>query len=124
MTEYTYTINGTDFSGYVARGSYSTGLIPVYGDTITTLDGVDHVVIRRYKGFLTHDVNALTETQLETLAAALMDAPLTVTYHCLQRGTDVTATMIPGNQTARHLADCLYGDEAWNKVETITLTEL
>ena len=124
MTDYTYTINGTDFSDYVDRDTYTTGLIPVYGEKITTLDGVDHVTVLRHKGVISHGLNALTQTELKTLAATLVNAPLTVSYYCQQRGEVVTAKMLPNEQTARRLVDCLYGNDTWHEVGNITLTEL
>ena len=124
MTDYTYTINGVDFSDYVNRDKYYTGIVPVYGDKVTTLDGVDHVVVLRHKGFIKHGLNALTQTQLIKLSNELMKSPLTVEYYCQQRGYVVTAQMIPSDQTARRLVDCVYGDSTWHEIDDITLTEL
>lgn len=124
MTDYTFTLNGTDFSGIVNGNDYNTSLIPVYGEKITTLDGVDHVRVLRHKGSVTVGINGLTDEQLETLSAALSNSPITVEYHCLQRNDDVTATMIPNEQTARFLQKVWFGGLNWNEVGAITLTEL
>ena len=124
MTDFLFTINGIDFSEYIDKNGYATKLMPVFSETITTLDGVDHKALIRKKGAITVKLNTLNETQLSTLATTVLNAPATVAYHCLERDADVSALMAPSEITARHLADCLYNGKNWHEVGDITLTEL
>ena len=50
--KYTLIINGFDCTDMVERDSYSTSLFPVTVPMITTMDGVDHTRIIRYKARL------------------------------------------------------------------------
>ena len=49
MLNYTVTINSVDFTAYIERDSYKTSKVPVYSKSVTTLDGVSHVVKLRNK---------------------------------------------------------------------------
>ena len=91
---YTFRIGGLDFSNIIQRYGYETSYTPVYADTITTLDMVDHTAIIRWRGGLRIKVNPLTEAQTQNLADALSAMPvLTVTYTNLQIGAVVTQQM-------------------------------
>ena len=47
MVSYTFKINNTDYSQFVERDSYVTELTPVFGETIKTMDGVNHTALLR-----------------------------------------------------------------------------
>lgn len=91
---YTFKINGTDFSDIIMRYGYKTAYDPIYSDTITTLDMVDHTVIVRYKNGLTIPVRPLERVRLVQLTNALKNNGIPViTFTSLQQGVDVTANM-------------------------------
>ena len=89
----TFTIGGTDFSSYITKYGYATAYTPIYFDSVTTMDGVEHVAVIRYGGALTVQLRPLTALQWATLKGKLTDGILTVKYTCLQRNQDVTASM-------------------------------
>lgn len=92
---YTFKINGTDFATKVQRYSYSTSYTPVYTDNITTMDGVDHAVIKRWRHGLSVVLNPMSETDLATLQTALQNSTIaSVQFSSLQLGVDVTCNMI------------------------------
>lgn len=91
---YTFKVNSTNLASYVERYSYSTAKIPVYSDTVTTLDGVDHAVIIRWKHQLTVTLNPMSEATLATVQAALGNATVaSVQFASLQDGSVVTKNM-------------------------------
>lgn len=91
---YTCTINNTDFKTKVQRYSYETSYEPVYSDTITTMDGIDHTVITRWRHGLSVVINPMSEAELATLQSSLGSANIaTVTFSSLQLGVDVTCNM-------------------------------
>lgn len=124
MTKYLFKLNGVDFSNYVDAKGYKTTVTPVFSNTITTLDGVGHTALVRYKGSLSISLNALKASDVKNIAMALMNAPVEVAYHCIQRNADVIARMVPDAVTARFLPYCIYGNQDWNVVDEITLVEL
>lgn len=92
---YTFKINNTDFKSYVLKYGYNTGYTPVYSDTITTLDKVDHNVILRWKHSLTVQLKPLSEAELLALQTALGNATVaSIKFSSLQLNTDVTANMV------------------------------
>lgn len=93
MIPYTFEINDTSFASIVKKYSYSTDRIPVESPRITTMDGVDHVAVIRYKGVLTVEINPQDETDFNTFCAAVAAGVLKVKYRCLQTKTDVTQYM-------------------------------
>lgn len=93
MIPYTFEINDTSFASIVKKYSYSTDRIPVESPRITTMDGVDHVAVIRYKGVLTVEINPQDETTFNTFCAAVAAGVLKVKYRCLQTKTDVTQYM-------------------------------
>lgn len=101
MTPYTFIVNGTSFASLVKKYSYQTDRIPVETERITTMDGVDHVSVKRYKGVLRVDINPQEETQFKTFCDALDSGILTVQYRCLQTKTDVTQYMTVSGMPAR-----------------------
>ena len=90
---YTFKINGVDFSDIIMRYGYQTAYEPIYTDRITTLDGVDHTAIIRWRNGVTIPVRPLERTRLIQLTNALKAGIPTITFTSLQQGTDVTASM-------------------------------
>lgn len=89
----TFTIDSVDYSNYITKYGYKTSVTPVYGASVTTLDGVEHTAVIRYKGAVSVVLRPLEATAQATLSASLMAGTMSVTYTCLQRGVDVKATM-------------------------------
>ena len=85
-------VNGVDLTDMVERDSYETTIDPVIGASVTTMDGVDHVAVIRYKGEIRVSLNPKTEAEVQTAMAALMVQPMEVYYHCLQRNETGTRT--------------------------------
>lgn len=124
VTKYPLEINGVDFSHMVERDSYVTSIHVVYSDTITTMDGVDHVAAIRNRGVLTVKFNPQTSANTAKLCTALLKCPLQVRYHCLQRDMDVYATMIIDSVSSQYLSRVLYMGQKWNETKSITFKEL
>ena len=122
--KYTLIINGFDCTDMVERDSYSTSLFPVTVPMITTMDGVDHTRIIRYKARLNVSLNPQTAEQAALLTSALMDSPITVQFHCLQRNEDITAKMILDEISADYLSRCLAYGQKWIQPDDLTFTEL
>ena len=89
----TFKIDNVDYSSYITKYGYRTALAPVYGASVTTLDGIEHTAVIRYRGSVSIVLRPLEATAWATLSAALLSGPMEVQYTCLQRGVDVTATM-------------------------------
>ncbi len=123
-TKYPLEINGVDFSQMVERDSYNTSVQKVYSKTVTTLDGVDHVAPLRDRGLLTVKFNPQTAANTAKLCAALLESPLVIRYHCLQRNADVHANMIIDSVSSRFLSRVLYAGQEWNETESIKFKEL
>lgn len=124
MLDYTLTINGTDFTNYVERDSYTTAKVPVYTSEVVTLDGVSHYVNLRNKNRITFELNPVNATKTATLCNALLVQPCTVYFYSLQTQSYVTATMSLDSHSAEYLSRCLYQGKAWNQLAAITLTQL
>ena len=124
MLDYTLTINGVDFTSMVERDSYVTSKIPVYCESIMTMDGVTHVALLRNKGEITFEMNPQNAAQTSAACVALLTMPCVVRYFDLQTQAYVNATMVIEQQTVQYLSRCLYKGERWNQMESITLTEL
>ena len=58
-SNYTVIVNGEDITSMIEVDSYSTALVPVYGGSVTTMDGVEHVSVLRNRGKLSFSVNPL-----------------------------------------------------------------
>lgn len=98
---YTLKINNTDFSGYVLRYGYQTGYQPVYSDSVTTMDKVDHAVIMRWRHTLNVKLRPLSEAELSSLQTALGNNTIaSIKFSSLQLGSDVTVNMSPTPSTA------------------------
>lgn len=89
----TFTINSTDCSSYLTKYGYSTTYTPVYADPVVTLDGVEHTALIRHRGSLKVTIKPMTATDWATFISNITTGIMSVTYSCLQRGTDVTANM-------------------------------
>ena len=90
---YTFKINNVDYSGYLQKYGYSTSYDPVYSDSMMALNGVEYVAVPRYRGTLSVVIKPVEGTALSTLTTALSAGILEITYTCLQRNYDVTASM-------------------------------
>lgn len=92
---YTFTVNGVDLSAKVQKYSYETSYTPVYSDTITTMDRIDHTVIVRWRHGLSLIINPMEDDELATLQTALSGSLVaSVTFTSLQLGVDVTCNMM------------------------------
>lgn len=91
---YTFTVNNVDLKTKVQRYSYETTYEPVYSDTITTMDRIDHTVIARWRHGISATINPMSESDLTTLQNALGAANVAVVkFSSLQLGVDVTCNM-------------------------------
>ena len=124
MVDYTVTINGLTISDDIERDSYSTSTIPVYSDSIQTMNGVDHFALLRNKGSLTFSLNPRTAARTQQICAVLLVQPCTVVYFDLEANASKTATMSIDQHTAKYLSRCLSQRLKWNEFDAITLTEL
>ena len=98
---YTTKLNNVDFSAKVQKYSYKTSYTPVYSDSVTTMDKVDHAVIVRWRHGLVFKVNPMSESDLATLQSTLSLSNITsVQFSSLQLGTDVTCNMVLDPQSA------------------------
>lgn len=122
--DYVLKVNGVDFGRMVEIDSYHTSLEPVYGDSVTTMDGVEHIAVIRYRGAVEFTLNPQTDTASEKAFAALLKSPLEVYYHCLQRNADVIASMKLDSISAQHLGRARFCGRKWNEIPPITLMEL
>jgi hypothetical protein len=124
MLDYTLTINGVNFTAMVERDSYRTAKIPVFSESVTTMDGVDHVALLRNKSSLTFEFNPQTTAQTKTAYDALTAQPCTVYFFNIQSNAYKTANMKLDEQSAQYLSRCLSRGLRWNQMDPITLTEL
>lgn len=122
--KYTLIVNGFDLTDMVERDSYSSALLPVEVPMITTMDGVDHTRIIRYKSRVSVSLNPQTAEQAALLVSALMVSPMSVQFHCLQRNDDITARMIIDEISADYLSRCLAYGQKWIQLDDLTFTEL
>ena len=90
---YTFKINNVDYSSVIQEYGYATSYDPIYGDSMTSLNGIEYTAVLRYRGTLTLKIKPLEGTTLATLTSALSAGILEITYTCLQRNLDVTASM-------------------------------
>ena len=91
---YTFKINNTDFAARVFRYGYKTSYDPVYSETVTTMDKVDHVVIIRWKHGLKVTLNPMSEADMKSLNTALASSSVpSITFSSLQLEANVTCNM-------------------------------
>ena len=124
MLDYTLTINGVDFTNMIERDSYNTANIPVYSDSVVTLDGITHVALLRNKAEISFDFNPQNATDTQTACNALLSMPCEVYYFNLQRQEYMYANMTVDQRTAQYLSRCLHKGLKWNQMDSLTLTEL
>lgn len=124
MLDYTLMINGVDFTNMVERDSYTTAKLPVYSDSVMTMDGVTHIALLRNKGEIHFEFNPQNAADTNAACAALLSMPCTVYYFNLQDQIYEYANMTVDQQSAQYLSRCLYRGERWNQMAAITLTEL
>lgn len=124
IEKYQVIVNDLDITKMIDADSYDTSLEPVYGDSVTTMDGVEHVTVLRNRGTLSFGLNSLPAEKTAELCAALLAIPAKVRYSCLQRNTDVYATMRMDGVSAHHLFRISFCGAKWNELGTITFTEL
>ena len=124
MLDYTLTINGVDFTPLIERDSYQTSRIPIYSERITTIDGVDHIVMLRNKSALSFSLNPQTAAQTEAAYDALIQQPCEVYFFNLQAQEYQSAYMITDRQTTEYLSRCQYKNLKWNQMGQITYEEL
>lgn len=123
-SRYPVIVGGVDITAMIEVDSYETALIPVYGGSVTTLDGVEHTTVIREKGYLKFSVNPMTDVQTKKLNDAMKNSIAEVQYHCTLRNATVIATMRIGKPAARHMGRVNYGGGKWNELAEITMTEL
>ena len=124
MLDYTLTINGVNFTDKIERDSYMTKKIPVYSDSIVTMDGITHVTNLRNKSEISFSLNPQNATDTATLCTALLTMPCEVYYFSLQTQAYELKNMMIDSQSAEYLSRCLYRGQRWNQMDSITLTEL
>lgn len=125
MVDFTVSINGVSISKWIERDSYVTSSVPVFTETVTTMDFVDHAKIGRWKGALSFSLNPMSAADTITFATALKSAmPATVIYKDLDTGNQKTATMRLDGTSVSHLSRCLYLNTAWRQREPLQFTEM
>lgn len=110
----TFLINGVDFSNYIQVYGYATSYLPVFGQSVMTLDGVEHTAVLRYRGSVSINLKPLTSAEWNTLSTALSTGILRITYFCIQRNRDVVASMKLDRMSAelvlKNASRMLYGN--------------
>nr|DAO94564.1 MAG TPA: hypothetical protein [Caudoviricetes sp.] len=124
MISFKFKAAGVDLAPYVERDSYTTAVQPVFTETVTTMDGVDHDKLLRLRGSVTVKLNPQSAGNAAKISAALLGHPVEVEYFCLQRQAVVVASMRAPAQTAQFLSRCLAGGQQWSQAESITLKEM
>lgn len=108
-----FEINGIDFSDLLQAYGYSTAQIPVYSQSVQTMDGIEHVGILRYRGSLKVSLKPLTGLELGSLTNALADGVPVIRYTCLQRNAVVMANMrlddVSAELVLKNASRMLYG---------------
>lgn len=122
--KYPVRINGTDITGYIVPGSYSTSVIPVYSDAVTTMDGVTHVELIRTKHTITFALNPVSNDQTAALFAQLRAGKVQVEYTALDSGNEEIGTFQLDAVSASYLYGVTAKGKRWNSIQDITLTEL
>lgn len=123
-SKYTVKINGLDITTLIDASTYETARIPVFGPSVTTMDGVEHTVVIRSRGQVAFGFNPMVDTRAAELAQAFAPAIVRVEYHCMQRNEDVVANMRMDGISAKNLSQVRLGGRKWHELESITLTEM
>lgn len=83
----TFTIAGTDYSAKLLKYGIEAEQAPVYGSKVTTLDGIDHNTIVRWKTVLTASFMPLTDAEVRALYSLLISSSISVRFDLPQYGT-------------------------------------
>lgn len=113
MVRYTVKINGYDISDIIERDSYHTEWFPVVSQKLTTMDGVDHVAVKRHKGSLHFKLNPITVERLNDLTEALETLPAAVQYFNMQKGIILYSNMMTETNAGDFLSRCKYNGQDW-----------
>lgn len=89
----TFKIATVDYSTYLTKYGYSVQRTPVYADSVTTLDKVEHTALIRYRATLTVTLRPMTATEWATFSAVILGAILSVTFTNIETGSDETKNM-------------------------------
>lgn len=85
MIEYDVTINGMAVKRLVSKYGYETGLEPVEGQAVTTLDTVDHLAVVRWRNTALLQFNPMDLDTLGDLMTAIkIRTPVEVKLYSLQ----------------------------------------
>lgn len=76
-----FDLNDRDFSRYVHKTGIEADLIPVYASQVTTMDGVDHNVIARWRSQIRVRFNPLDRDGCRILCDQLKAAAIKVHYY-------------------------------------------
>lgn len=88
-----FKVNGIDLAPLCSKRGYSTSRVPVYGKSVTTLDGVTHSKILRWRNSVTVTLNDLTDSEVAYFCEVIGAATLEIEYYNAQIGEIVTNTM-------------------------------
>lgn len=124
VEKYRIDVNGVDITDAVEVDSYQTSYDPVYGESITTMDGVEHTVLLRHRGRVSFALNPQTEKMAKKICAAFEKMPAYVCYSCLQRNTEVYANMRLDSMSAQSMGRVRFGGAKWVDIGSVTLQEL
>lgn len=121
----TLSVNNIDISQYVVSTSYSVSRSPVQSQRITTLDGVDHLIVKRWRYTVSVELNPVTDDAAHAIYSSLTSAvPCTVTFSSLQEGEVITRTMMLSDISIQHLERCRAGDVPWEQIGAMTFEEM
>lgn len=123
MTRNVLEINGVDFSDIVEKNSYHTERTPIT-QSVTTIDGVEHIAIIREVDSLSFKTNPLTQDRYKTLCDQMRNGFCTVRYTHLQVGAVLVEQMKYDAATAGYLADCKYLNKKWVQPGPIQFIQL
>ena len=107
MLDYTLTINGVNFTPYIERDSYKTSKIPVYSESVMTIDGYSHVALLRNKNEISFEFNPQNSEDISICANAFLSLPCEVYFYSLQTQQYEYANMTLTQQAAQYLSRCL-----------------
>lgn len=122
--KYNVKVNDLDLTNMIDAETYETAWIPVFGPSVTTMDGVEHTVVIRHRGQVAFGFNAMVDTRAAALAKVFDPAIVTVEYHCMQRNATVTAQMRMDGISAKNLSQVKLCGRKWHELGSITLTEM
>lgn len=122
--KYPVKISGTDITGFIVPGSYTTNLIPVYSEAVTTMDGIDHVSLIRVKHSISFSLNPVPDDRMDPLFALLRSGTVSVEYVPLDSGTAQIGTFRLDEMSVSYLYGVVCQGKRWNSIQPLTLVEL